>query len=110
MKHEDSRRIIYDFAQGNFKSLKAVYVKEEIGVGHHWHNNKDEVFFLAVGKFKELHLGDTTQYNIEAPYLVSVPRKTYHKFVCEPGSIIFGGATELFDPQDEITNEVKHSI
>lgn len=102
MVHEDNRRIIYDFAQGNFKSLKAVFIKEEIGVGRHWHSNKDEVFFLAVGKFKSLELGETTQYDIEAPYVVNVPRGLYHRFVCEPGSIIFGGATELFDPNDEI--------
>lgn len=102
MKHEDNRRIIYDWANGNFKSLKAVYVKEPIAIGDHHHNNKDEVFFLAAGHLRELILGETTQYNIDAPYVINVPRGTYHKFVCIPGSIIFGGATELFDEKDEI--------
>jgi mannose-6-phosphate isomerase-like protein (cupin superfamily) len=102
MKHEDNRRIIYDWAQGNFKSLKAVFVKEEIAIGDHYHKNKDEVFFLAQGKLIELTLGANTAFDIEAPYVIHVPAGLYHKFICEPGSIIFGGATELFDPKDEI--------
>lgn len=107
MKHEDSRRIIYDWAQGDFKSLKAVYIKEPVAVGDHYHNNKDEVFFLAVGHIKELVLGGTTQYNIDAPYTIFVPKGTYHKFVCTPDTIIFGGATELFDPNDEIKQDAE---
>ena len=102
MKHEDNRRTIYDFAQGNFKSLKAVFVKERIAIGDHYHKDKDEVFFLASGTFEELTLGSMRVYNIEAPYFVNVPRGLYHKFICAPCSIIFGGATELFNPNDEI--------
>lgn len=101
-KHEDPRRIIYDFAQGNFKSLKAVFVKEPIAIGDHHHNKKDEVFFLAMGHIKELILGQHIKYNIDAPYIINVPAGVYHKFTCTPGTIIFGGATELFDQNDEI--------
>jgi mannose-6-phosphate isomerase-like protein (cupin superfamily) len=103
MIHEDNRRVLFDFSQGLWKSLKVVYVKDETPIGNHYHKNKDEVFFLAMGEFRELRLGETTQYNIEAPYVVHVPAGTFHKFVCDPGSIIFGGASELFDPTDEIS-------
>lgn len=105
MIHKDKRRTIYDWANGNFKSLKVVYVDEPIAIGDHYHKNKDEVFFLAVGHIKELVLGDKVKYNIDAPYVINVPKNTYHKFICIPGTIIFGGATERFDPQDEIKKD-----
>lgn len=102
MKHEDERRILYDWAKGNFKSAKAVIIKKEIAVGDHLHRNKDEEFLLLQGNFVELTLGEITTFNIKAPYHVFVPRNTYHKFICSEGSILLGVATELFDPNDEI--------
>lgn len=109
MMHEDNRRIIHDWANGNYKSLKTVYVKEdEMVLGDHFHKNKDEVFFLAAGELLELQLDDEITFNIKPPYIISVPRGTYHKFICTKGSIIFGGATEFFDPQDEIKYETQY--
>lgn len=102
--HQDKRRTIHDWANGNFKSLKVVYVHESIPIGDHFHNNKDEVFFLAAGILTELVLGEAVKYNIDAPYVMNVPRGLYHKFTCTPGSIIFCGATEFFDKTDEIKN------
>lgn len=107
MVHSDKRRDIYDWANGNYKSLKAVFIKEPIAVGNHYHLNKDEVFFLAVGHIRELVLGDTVKYNIDPPYVINVPRGVYHSFVCIPGSIIFSGATELFDENDEIKHNAE---
>lgn len=100
--HEDSRRIIYDWATGNFKSCKAVIVKESIAIGDHYHNNKTEEFLLLQGEFLELQISTDKQYNVSAPYKVVIPPGTYHRFVCTPGSILLGTATELFDPLDEI--------
>jgi len=100
--HEDERRIIYDWANGSFKSAKAAIIKTKLAVGDHYHNNKDEEFLLLDGEFLELWLNKEVFYNIKAPYKVSVPRGTYHKFICSPGSILLGTATELFDPLDEI--------
>ena len=102
IKHEDERRILFDFAQGDFKSAKAVIVKQAIAIGEHYHNKKDEHFLLLQGKFIELVVGGSISHNVEAPYAVNVPKGTYHKFVCEAGSILIGVATELFDPNDEI--------
>lgn len=100
--NEDDRRILYDWAQGNFKSAKAVIAKDAIPVGDHYHLNKDEVFFLLSGKFIEMINGTERIENVAAPYKVFVPHGTYHKFTLEPGSILLGVATELFDPKDEI--------
>ena len=102
MRHEDNRRIIFDWANGNFKSIKTVFIKEPINIGDHYHKNKDEHFMLVSGKFLELQLGEGTLYNLEAPYIVKVDWGTYHRFVCEPGSILICGATEIFDKNDEI--------
>lgn len=100
--HEDERRIIYDWAQGSFKSAKAAVIKKRMPVGDHYHKNKDEEFLLLQGEFLELQVGEDIQYNIKAPHKVHIPRGTYHRFVCEEGSILLGTATELFDINDEI--------
>lgn len=100
--HDDPRRTLYDWAEGDFKSCKVVIVKEEIAIGDHYHLKKEEQFFLISGMFKELNLGDRVLLDVKAPYKVIVPPGLYHKFICTPGSIIVGVATEVFDPNDEI--------
>lgn len=102
VKHEDERRVLFDWAQGEFKSAKAVIVKNGIAIGDHYHKNKDEAFLLLTGSFIELIIGESKQFNIAAPYSVRIPRGVYHKFVCAEGSILLGVATELFDENDEI--------
>lgn len=101
-KHEDDRRILYDWAQGEFKSAKVLEAKEDgIVVGNHYHNNKDEEFFLFKGMITILSIGVNTIFNIAAPYYIRVPRGEFHLFLLEKGSILLGVATELFDPSDE---------
>lgn len=100
--HTDSRRTIYDWASGNFKSAKAVIVHEPIAIGDHYHNNKTEEFLLLTGEFTELVIAGETWHNIPAPYNIVIPPGTYHRFICTPGSILLGIATELFDHLDEI--------
>lgn len=100
--HKDKRRILYDWCQGNFKSAKAVEVLEEISIGDHYHEKKEEVFFLIKGKFIELHVGGIILFNVEAPHKVFIAKGVYHRFVCEKGSILLGVATDLFDEDDEI--------
>lgn len=100
--HSDNRRTIFDWASGNFKSAKAVIVHEEIAIGDHFHFKKTEEFLLLQGEFLELQIGTKILYNISAPYKIILPPQTYHRFVCTPGSILLGTATELFDETDEI--------
>lgn len=103
MKHEDSRRILYEWISNEqFVSAKAVIVKEQIAIGDHYHKNKDEIFFLLTGRFLELHLGEGIAFDIPAPYRVEVRKGVYHKFICEEGSILLGVASAPFDIEDEI--------
>ena len=96
------RQIIYDWAEGSFKSCKAVIIKNEIAIGNHYHNNKVEEFFLLIGEFLEIQIGEDVYYNIKAPKKVVIDKGVYHKFICSRGSILLGTATELFNPNDEI--------
>lgn len=100
--HEDNRRVIYDWCNVGDISNKVVFVKEPISIGDHHHNKKDEHFFLVYGKFLELQIGEGTLYNLDAPYIVNVPKGTYHRFICEAGSILVGIATKPYDENDEI--------
>lgn len=103
MTSKDNRRTLYDWTPpGVYKSNKVVYVHEAINIGDHYHKNKDEHFFLAAGSFIEMQLGKGVLHNLEAPYVVNVPKGTYHRFICSPGSILIGVATEEFDINDEI--------
>lgn len=106
--HEDNRRTIYDWYNAEFgmaKSNKVVFIEDTIPIGDHFHLNKDEIFFLVCGEFLEVVLGEKITYHIPAPYKIIVPRGTYHKFICSPGSILVGVATERFDPNDEIRKD-----
>lgn len=105
ISHTDERRKIYDFAQGEFKSAKAVIVIDEIPIGDHHHNNKTEEFLLLLGSFIECTVGEQTERNVPAPVKLIIPPGTYHKFICKRGSILLGVATELFDPTDEIKKQ-----
>lgn len=100
--HTDHRRTIFDWAEGNFKSAKVVIVHEAIPIGDHYHNHKTEEFLLLSGMFMELQVGDNVRYAVDAPHKVVIPPGTYHKFICTPGSILLGVATELYDTEDEI--------
>jgi hypothetical protein len=92
-----------NWAECDFKSAKAVVVKEDgVILGDHYHRNKEEEFLLLQGKITEAEIGGTFHFNVSAPFKFKVPRLTYHKFICEKGSIILGTATEIFDENDEI--------
>lgn len=102
MIHEDTRRTLHEWATGEFKTAKVIYVKKQTAIGDHHHNKKDEHFFLAKGTIKELIIGQLKLKNIHAPHSFSVERGEYHKFIMTKGSILFGVTTELYDPADEI--------
>lgn len=101
MRHEDDRRILYDWAHGNFKSSKAVVFKTTTEIGNHLHQKKDEEFFLLYGKFKELEVGEEFLTDVEAPFYIKAERGVYHRFICEEGSVLLSVATELYDTNDD---------
>lgn len=96
----DHRRALTEFGSGgNWKACKYLEITEDSVIGHHYHKNKDESFFLARGS------GTATlsamAYPIEAPCLIDVPRGIYHSFNLEKGSILIGLASEEHDPSDD---------
>ncbi len=100
--HEDERRILVEWANGNFKECKVLTAKQDCVVGDHWHAKKDEEFYLLSGEAPRVKVGSLIFLDIKAPYGFHVPRGTYHLIQLTAGSVLLGAATELFDPEDEI--------
>lgn len=101
--HEDDRRILYDWANGDFKSAKAIEIKSDfVIIGGHSHRSKDELFFLMKGSISVLEVGGEASYNVNAPKEIFIPRGIYHRFVCREGTILLCAATEMYDQNDEI--------
>lgn len=103
-KNEDERRVLYEWIQDTvFRSAKVVISKSLQAVGNHYHREKDEAFFLLSGKARKVIIGDTVEYDVEAPFLWECPKGVYHLFELEKDSILLGVATKKFDINDEIT-------
>jgi quercetin dioxygenase-like cupin family protein len=100
-KHEDARRILIEWASGDFKVAKVLIAKAGCVVGDHYHRDKDEEFLLLSGSGR-VQLGDTPSYEIVGPATVVVPRGTYHRFELSEGAILLGVGTAEFDQEDEI--------
>lgn len=97
---QDERRIISEFGNGNtWKVCKYLEILSDSIVGDHYHNNKDEIFFLSKGRAKII-LNDF-EANVQAPIVIDVKRGTYHAFEITKGSILIGLATEEHDPNDD---------
>ncbi len=105
--HEDERRTLIEWATGNFKECKVVVMKKRGIVGNHWHANKDEAFLLLQGHALLVRIGDQTFYNVEPPFKFEVPRGEFHMFTLTPGSVLLGAASELYDKDDERTDDPK---
>ena len=99
-RHEDDRRVLVEWLNGfGVRSCKVLTAKQECEVGNHYHKNKDEFFYLLAGSgevelnglWEIIHAGDT----------VYVPALTKHSFKLSEGSILLGGATKEYDPDDE---------
>jgi mannose-6-phosphate isomerase-like protein (cupin superfamily) len=100
--HEDARRLLIDYATGDFKAAKVVEMKVCGTVGDHYHRRKDESFLLFKGRASRVLIGDSLQFNVNAPAEFYVPRGTYHAFDLDAGAVLLGTATAEFDPQDEV--------
>lgn len=100
--HEDDRRILIDWASGNFRSAKVIRMKKTVAVGGHLHENKDEEFLLLEGRILEINIDNYVKCGIKAPYYFAVKRGIYHSFICEEGSIILCVSTEPYNEKDEI--------
>ncbi len=101
-KHEDSRRLLLEWANGDFKVAKALIAKAGCVVGDHYHKHKDEHFLLLSGRANRVVIGDWQRENVDAPVVLDVPRGAYHLFDLSEGSVLLGVGTAGFDPKDEI--------
>lgn len=82
------------------KSCKVAIAKGLTEIGDHYHNNKDEIFYLLSGT-GEYKLSPTFKFEpLEG--VIFVPRNTWHLFKLSDGAVLLGAATEPFDPNDEI--------
>lgn len=100
-KHEDERRILIEWVNNiPFKSAKIVIAKNDLPLGEHYHNNKDEIFYLLKGN------GSIKLDQVESVFnegdCIFVKRGTMHTFVLSAGSILLGVGSEPFDSNDEI--------
>jgi len=101
-RHDDNRRTLFEMESGPFKVCKTLVAKEGCRVGDHYHRNKDEHFLLVTGFMPLLVLGEKKMTNVYAPFEFHVPAGTYHVMELDPGSVLVGTCTELFDKDDEI--------
>ena len=96
--HEDERRALVEWHSGvGMVQLKVVRAKApRTQIGRHYHRNKTEVFFLLEGdgtvNGRPIHAGDRI---VVQPWEV-------HAFDLAAGSLLLGGATAPFDPEDEV--------
>lgn len=104
-KHEDNRRTLIEWVKDiPIKAIKTIYVKEKSSLGNHYHNNKDEVFFLLKGKGIVILTTKTKQTRdwMFEEDCIFVPRGMIHTFNLEKDSILLEAATEPYNPSDEI--------
>lgn len=105
--NEDERRKLIEWVSGEeqFKAAKVVIANSRLPVGLHYHRRKREIFLLLSGHAQQVQIGNQVEVDVAAPKKWVVNRGVYHGFILEPGSILLGVATELFDPEDEIKDE-----
>lgn len=105
--HEDERRFLLEWIPDMlFRSAKAVVAKRDSVIGNHYHRNKDEVFFLLSGTARRVVMGGHEELGVSAPRKWFAERGTRHLFELEKGAILLSAATDVFDPADEITEDV----
>lgn len=101
VRHEDERRILIEFIHNEvFRTAKVLYLKKDSLLGNHYHNKKDDVFFLLKGagtatldgKLSIMNEGDC----------IYVKAGTVHSFHLKEDSILIEASTLPYDKEDEI--------
>jgi oxalate decarboxylase/phosphoglucose isomerase-like protein (cupin superfamily) len=104
-KHEDNRRVLIEWVKDfPFRSAKIVIAKDKLPLGKHYHQNKDELYYMLKGKMVYVL---TTKKRVFRQWLFEgetlfVPRGVGHTFELFKDSILLGAQTEPFDQNDEI--------
>ena len=104
-KHEDERRVLIEWVKDfPFRSAKVVISKGKMELGKHFHQNKDELYYMLKGKMTYTLITGKKVYRqwlFEGETLF-VHRGVGHTFLMYPDSILLGAQTEPFDQNDEI--------
>lgn len=98
--HEDDRRILAEYIQDiPTRTSKAIFIKEDSILGNHYHNYKDDIFFLLKGS------GTITLNEITKPFksgdCMLVKAGTVHSLNLKKGSILLESSTLPYAKEDE---------
>ena len=92
MKHQDSRRTLYEF---EYPITKLLVMHEDAEVGNHYHLKKDEEFMLVSGEGtlngKDMMLFESHLIKAGTP----------HTFNLKKDSVLLGFCTRPYDPTDD---------
>ena len=103
MKHEDNRRILTEWiADFPISTIKILEVKEDCELGNHYHNKKQDLFFLLKGSGR-YKIGDRDGTISEGEDEIALPKEP-HTFWLTKGSILLEASTTPYNKQDEIPN------
>jgi quercetin dioxygenase-like cupin family protein len=80
---------------------KYLIITSDCEIGGHLHRNKDELFLILRGS-AEVSLNGLLSFAGPGE-VIEVPRNTFHSFKCTDRTEILCLASELHDPNDDIT-------
>jgi len=98
--HEDNRRKLIEYViDFPIRTCKAIVVKEDNILGNHWHQLKEEIFYLLQGS-GSVTIGEET-HELKENDIVHAPKGVKHTFHLKAGSILLEAGTEPFDKNDD---------
>lgn len=100
-RHEDNRRSLFEWVTDfPITTCKVIVMKEDGVLGNHYHNKKQDFFFLLKGsghyKIGET-IGEMTEY-----ICLTAPPTIPHSFSLKAGSILLEASTTPYNKEDEI--------
>lgn len=95
MIHEDDRRILEDFAEGKILTLK-----KDATVGKHYHNVKQEIFYLVKGGGTMVLDGVESEFKLNEPVVIEPGIR--HEFHLKAGSVLLGFCSHPYNPADDV--------
>lgn len=101
-KHEDNRRILTEWiADFPITTCKVIEMKVDGVVGNHYHNVKQDFFFLLKGS-GVYTIGESVGDMCEGMVLTAYPKEP-HSFELKAGSILLEASTTPYNKADEIS-------
>jgi len=99
--HKDNRRTIIEWIRDYpIRSCKVIIANEDTEIGGHYHNNKEDIFYLLSGEgFYKLGNGKFKPMEIAT----LIPKKKRHTFQLKKGAVVLEASTMPFDINDELT-------